>query len=533
MKQRALITCCAMSILFSGFWISCTRELEFDKLSTDNLSGEWAFPLINSTITIDDILTDTSGAVNTGDDGLITLIYEADEMISIDGKERTTIPDQVKMMTETIDLPTVPLNAEAEIPLSFDFVFELLDENHRVDTMELKQGNYTIRLRTNLNKNAATIDLVVNNFIHWQTGEPMSTQFNISNPGGGELELSWEVDLKEYYVQFHNEIPFNTVYIDGLVTFQMDNNPNLSPYTFQLINEFEGVAFSKFVGFIAENEESYADSIPITLFNSTDFSSILFGPESVRLNFDVFNSLGLPVVLELERFTAYNTVNSTDSIELTLNPSSIAINYPSFEDFNTYSHTEINTDFVDVNAMLAISPDILYLNFTGHINRDMPPETINYFADNSNLMLEASIEVDLFAGVESFEVADTLDFDPASLENVNMAEFMVEIENGFPILADIQVRFMDPQFNPLFDLFENATTLIEAGKTGPAPDYRVTSSATRKTFVVLEREKLELLQQAEKLLFSAVMSTEDNEFVKIYSDYTMNLKLGAKVIYTY
>lgn len=533
MKQQAYIACCVVAALFLGIMQSCTKDFEFDKLSTENLSGEWAFPLINAEVTIQDILSDTSSAINTGEDGLITLVYKTDDMASMDGTERTQIPDQEKILTENFELPQLPAGIQAEIPLSFDFVFELLEPDHRIDTMYMKSGAYTIGLKTNLNRSSANIDLVVNNFRHFETGEPLSASFDLSNPDGGEVFLSLEVDLTEYYVQFDNQDQQNTVFIDGLLTFETDDNPDLSPYYFNLVNEFRDIQYSRFIGYIAENQESYADTISINIFNSTDFSSMVFGPGSVRLNFEVYNSLGLPIVLELNQFTAYNTINSMDSIELTLDPSSIAINYPSINEFNTFAKTVINTDFVDINEMLDISPDRLFLSFTGHINRDMPPETINYFADNSNLRVEANIEVDLFAGISAFRVSDTLDFDPSNLDNMDMLEFMVEVENGFPINADVQLHFMDAQFNHLTDLFESEVNLIDAGITGPEPDYKVISPTTKKSYVLLGGDKLDLIRNAEKIIFSAVLSTESNQFVKIYSDYSMHLNLGAKVIYSY
>ena len=66
---------------------SCTKDFEFDKISLDNLSGEWAFPLINSSIDLEDLLNDTSGIVTTGEDGFVTLVYESNNLVSMDGKD--------------------------------------------------------------------------------------------------------------------------------------------------------------------------------------------------------------------------------------------------------------------------------------------------------------------------------------------------------------------------------------------------------------------------------------------------------------
>ena len=56
---------------------------------------------------------------------------------------------------------------------------------------------------------------------------------------------------------------------------------------------------------------------------------------------------------------------------------------------------------------------------------------------------------------------------------------------------------------------------------------------SRKTFVELNREELDLVEQADKIHFRALLSTENSQLVKIYSDYYIQLQLGAKVIYNY
>jgi len=520
------------SILFILY--SCTKDFEFDKLSTDNLSGEWAFPLINSIISIQDVLNDTTGIITTGADGFITLVYESNDLVSMDGKERTIIPDQEKVLTEVFSVAdSIPAGIPAQLLLPFDFQFEMVDENHRIDSMYLKNGEYIIGLTTNLNVDNADVTLFVDNFIHIETLEPLHVTFNMDNPNGQELSFSESVDLTQYYVQFDNSVQQNKVIINAYIDLVTDDNPNLSPYYFNLENEFNNIEFDRFYGYIGENFESYSDTVEISIFNSTDLSNLVFGEGSVKLNLDVYNSLGIPITLDVSQLMAYNTVGNTDSINLNIDPNIIDINFPELVDFNEYALTEINTDEINVNQIMDISPDKLILRVNGLLNDDASPESVNYFADNSNLYVDASLELQLFGGISSFEIVDTIDFDPANFENFDALEFMIEVTNGFPINADIQLDFIDGEYNIKHSLMPSSETVIQSGIVGPSPEYRVTDPTVKKTFVLLDREGLDKVQESSQILFTAILSTENSQLVKIYDEYDIGLRLGAKVVYIY
>jgi len=67
-------------LLSPFFLISCIeKELDFDSIKSQNWSSEWAVPLINSTITIDDLIKDSTALIHDGEDGLLTLVYESAE----------------------------------------------------------------------------------------------------------------------------------------------------------------------------------------------------------------------------------------------------------------------------------------------------------------------------------------------------------------------------------------------------------------------------------------------------------------------
>ncbi len=94
MKTAKLITNLQLIVLCIILLACMKNDFEFDKLKTDNLNAEWGVPLVSSKLTLEDFLNDTSGTINVNPDGLISLIYESEQLFSVQAQDRTHIPDQ-------------------------------------------------------------------------------------------------------------------------------------------------------------------------------------------------------------------------------------------------------------------------------------------------------------------------------------------------------------------------------------------------------------------------------------------------------
>jgi hypothetical protein len=70
---------------------------------------------------------------------------------------------------------------------------------------------------------------------------------------------------------------------------------------------------------------------------------------------------------------------------------------------------------------------------------------------------------------------------------------------------------------------------MEAATVGAPPNYRVESPSTKITEIVIAGDQIDRIADARKILIEATLSTDNDELVKIYSDYIIDLKLGAKV----
>ena len=71
--------------------------------------------------------------------------------------------------------------------------------------------------------------------------------------------------------------------------------------------------------------------------------------------------------------------------------------------------------------------------------------------------------------------------------------------------------------------------LMVAAGVGSPPEYRVVSPTITLTEIELPEEDLEELEKATKNIGYSHVSTEEGQEVKIYADYEILLRLGAKV----
>jgi len=514
---------------------SCVEdELDFDGIKTQNWTSEWALPLINSNLDLKDLIKDSTGIIQEEEDGLIVLVYDSEELFNWDTEEITTVPDQSSNLEENFDLPQIPPDFSAEVPVMFTLPFQLNQEGQRVDSAKIKSGFYRLKVRTDLNKDFANAFFKVPSLIHSQTRDPLVFNVNISyQPSMGEIVKDTLFDLTGYTLIVDQTMSgVNELTIEALIGFEGDENPDLSPYYMKLENQFTGIRFSNFFGYAGYQTIEMQDTIYLNLFEINEDGYFDFGPGSVNLSIDLYNSFGLPADLEFLRFTAYNPVIPPDSLEIFLFgegvPQIIELNYPSYEEIGEAALTTVETVNSNIYEALEISPNRIFLKAEGRLNPAQNPEDENFVLDTSYLKADVSLELKLFGSASGFTIADTVDFEMEQLDEAEYLEFAVDVSNGFPINAEIQLYFVDSVYNELHSLLPEDEILMPAAAVGNSPDYKVLAPAEKITYIELDKEEMEIITNAREIIIRATLSTYDNDLVKIYSDYSIELMVGAR-----
>ncbi|MEZ5196059.1 MAG: hypothetical protein R2764_06560 [Bacteroidales bacterium] len=511
------------------------KELDFDNIKSQNWNSIWAIPLVNSILTLEDFITDTTGIINEDETGLVTLVYESEELISYRAEEFIDIPDQEKLLNEEFVLPDTTVGATFSVDVPFSFLLELDEPGLRIDSSIMKNGVYRFTLSTNLNKSDARVDVIVPNIVYAGTQEPLQFGFDLYyGKGIKEIVKDTLIDLIGYSMKFEDsQEALNELLIYTTVTVVEDGSNNLSPYFLTLNNSFEDLLYSRLFGYVGQEILELQDTVMINIFAINEDGYFSFGPESVGLELEIMNSFGLPVLIDIERFQACRGGSNPDSVDIYIfgegNPSVIDLNYPTINNIGGEALTQVISTTSNINEALEISPDKLLIELKSYLNPDGDTTLYNFVLDTSEIRANMTLSLELFGGVNGFKVVDTADFTLEQLDEINALQFVVDIENGFPINAIVQIEFVDSVYNVLHSLLPPNDQLMIAGITGGAPDYKVISPSQKTTFFEMDRDQLESIAETKKVIISAVFSTNEGQLVKIFSDYSIDLKLGAKV----
>lgn len=509
-------------------------ELEFDKIKSQNWESEWAIPLINSTLTIKDLLNDSVNVILEGEDGLITLVYESNDLVSVTADEITEIPDQDKTDVESFDLPNIPPGFNDSVPVDFNFIFELDEEDIRVDSILFKTGTYHFTGRSNIDRDVSHVSFFFPNFKRKEDFQPLQFWMNFNNPtGAGEVIRDTLIDLSNYILTFDYAFAdTNEVTVHAVIHAEGDNNPYTNPYYIAIENEFSDQEFFKFFGFAGQQDIHMDDTISIDLFDVNQEGYFSFGEGSVTMNIDVSNSFGIPVLLDIETFTAYHGDPDPDSVPIHIFgeyvPPEIVLEYPDLSQIGEVAYTEVIAENSNMHEALEISPNRIYVDIVGHLNPQGNPDVVNFMIDTSAIHVDLALELNLFGSINDFKITDTVDFEINSLDDIESLFFKVIVENGFPINAAVQLAFTDSINQVIYEMFPDYELLMVAAAISDDPaNYRVESPTTEITEIPIAKEDFEKLEASKNILITAYLSTDEK--VKIFSDYEINLKMGARV----
>jgi len=515
---------------------SCIKDqLGFDKIRTSPWEAKWAFPLVNTSMSLDEILNDTLGFIHEGEDGLLSLVYVNDSMVSIDAKDLISIPDQDIESTEDFILPDLPPGEPITIPVTFNFPFETEKEDQRIDSIFFSEGNYIFEIITDLNKNEASVDVLVPSLVSISNHEALSFTIDLSNGDGGEVNWETDLDLSSYILIFDEALP-NELKIECEFNIVSDDNPNNSPYFFNVNSQFSNLQFEYLFGYFARYDVELHDTISLDIYKLNQEGSFQFGPGSVNFDFTTYNSYGLPINLELTEARAFHGDDET-FVDIYLfgdnTPNIFEINYPDYSQIGEIVTTTTSGENSNIHEALNISPNKIFIEVLGTLNPEENPSIPNFVLGNSQFNTDIALELELFGSASGFRIADTLDFS-VDLGDLNSLDLIFDIENGFPIEASIWLHLIDSLGSKIYEVSSYDELLIAGGETGGEENnYRVLNPEKKLTTISIDNEGVYAIKQTRQIVVNAELSTTDGELAKIYSDYSLNLKLGANLGYKY
>lgn len=251
--------------------------------------------------------------------------------------------------------------------------------------------------------------------------------------------------------------------------------------------------------------------------------------EEVNLTFSVENSIGCDTRFIINSMQSINT-KTNNTITLSGSILSSVFNIPRATQnpiVPSYSELLISNSNSNVNKLIENFPDKFGYEFTLQIN---PQGNISNYKDfvYSDKTLNASLNIEIPLSL----ITNSLTLEhitPLLIQNVKETNkikdgtFTLLIDNGFPLDATLQVFILDGNQKKVDSLLISNNLAYAASLDN---NLRVIQKNRTKLYIPLSESKMDLVLSSSQLLIKIAFTTIPNDkFLKIYSDYTIDIKL--------
>lgn len=477
-----------------------------------------ALPLVNSSFKIGDIIDlDELGSIEVDDEGMVSIVYRG-RVFSLPASQIFQIPNQ----SQSFNISVNPSSKSEQV---FDKIFLVtFDQNQVISWVKFLEGQFRVEL--------TAPQLIADGYNISATFEILGS---VSSSGGlvqGQLDAQnpAQVPLNGATLDFGNDA--NMFMVRYTVTVSGNGTPTHAPYTVDFAQNMTGLRYELLYGYIGEIAFPVGKTgVDLGLFRNANLGSIFFEAPNFRLVAN--NSYGTPIHLYFNDFFAKNKENETIDIENADVQNYLVIAAPAEPGITEVSRFVLDRSNTNIDAIMDIRPSEIIYDVSGLINPGNTPAQ-NFIRHDSRLGIDLEIDLPFWGRVDFFEISDTLDLSFDDLpEELEWIEIKLQMNNGFPLNAVVEVFFADENYNILTPLFANPgdANIIEAAPTNP-PTQTVVQPVNKTTFIMIDDARLEHIRQASNILLQVRLLTynqQAGESVKFLEDYELGIQMGARV----
>ena len=525
--------------LFAIVVVASTQSCrKLSKYSDPNLiapsswNPQFAAPIAFANFGVYDIMaqTDSSDLVVIDPvSGEIALVYKG-EIVSVTAEDIISLPtisEQVSFSTADLNIPTVPSFSASISQQSSQSSLFAVPNGVEFHTVNFKSGAIELSFTSDLKHN---INLVVTFPYMLKNGSPLTATLS-GTYTSGPVTATGSIDLAGVTANFTNAgVSVNTVVMNVQTTVngtgqEINGNENII-----LDASVSSPAYKNATGYFGQQSlGNYADSILIKIFNTA--TNGYFELTNPKIRLELINSFGFPLELALGNMQSIN-LNTGVTLPLVGYPSPVNILSPTILGESKTTTIELNTSNTsNISSIISPSPKYFYFEVEGQSNPNGPGTNLNFIQDTSRFKINAELELPMEGFAYGFEVQDTIDFsfneDVSQIESIS---FRLIVNNGFPVDIDVDVIFVDDNYDPLFSLTDGFELIVASGETNT--NGEVITITEKVSDLVANNNQLPLLEKAKYVILKANMETkngQNGEIIKILDTYTIGVHLGMNI----
>lgn len=499
MKTKHLLTPLLLATV-----LGCAPDIDTDKFQNFQYRGEWSIPLLNSRVSLEDILVeDTLFTVDP--DGALRLIYESDSLIGFSIDDFANVPSQDPIVTTVpMDVPSFSVSSSLGTIGGAEF-----------KTLRIREGELNFEVTNAL---SATVELLVvinNATINGSTFQvslvaPVGTSQQTVSVAGLEMDLS-DGGTTTNYISFDIQV--------------VNNGGAPAGSTVDLSMTYQDLLFGRAVGYFGQR----SINVPTGNFELgvQAFENFLDGLylDDPTIDLIVSTNVGLPLQLDLDM----DGINTSGDLE-PLGLNSIQISGPSvIGDYDT-TVVRIDKNTSNIVDFIANVPNTILYSGSGIMNPQGQTGTDNFVTADGEMQLGLRLDLPLALRTQNLvfeQLIEDIDFGgmEEATDPIEKLILKFHVENEFPLDADLKLRFLDDNNaatdSVSLDLFDAAPVDANGRSTG----YQITVEEETITGAKIER-----LIRSKKLELIVTMNTTNNgnTTVVLYDDYDIRVKLGVQ-----
>lgn len=498
-------------LLLLGTFSACEEIDQLDNIDDINYDAEFAFPLINTRLAMQDVLDDLDEAssIRVDENGLLHFTYTGDVLtnqgLSALQDVADNLPSVIPVLSDNFAIPFA-------IPNQID-----------IDQLTFRSGelNYVVQ-----NQNPEPVEVRVILPQLYQGDSLLAYTFSLPGYSGtGAPPTATNQDMPTSLTDIR-VIPENdTVYIQYEAVTPDGEPVALRNFVFRINNPVLSYA----QGYLGQNRYvGNSDQIKIDFFEESYIDgTVRFADPTVR--FLVENSFGIPTKAVINDFAVTTVDGERLTVSSDLITSGIDFPFPPLDAVGesrtaTFVFDRSNSNIVE---LLSSNPLALEYDIDVQTHPGGHTEEKGFLTEESTYSVRLEVDLPLDGQVDQFVLRDTTGLDLGELQELTEAEFKLIADNGIPLDADVQVYFLDAMNGVLDSLFTDEAQRIAGAQMNG--DGISTTPVSTEQILPYPPERLDALRQAKNLALNVRLSTESNmgSDVRIFQNQNIAIRLGV------
>ncbi|HOY07378.1 MAG TPA: hypothetical protein PLO67_18345 [Saprospiraceae bacterium] len=521
MQRKPILRLLLPILVMASMWSACNKS-DFDQLDLADHNAEFAFPLFNTTLGLDDLLFKVLNDTLSGDtlfinpDNTMTLYYTGDVAEKPASDIFQTFPSGPAPIPDT--LYQYPFNSPDGVTIR-DALFKTGMINLVIfnNTGQNLTGTFTVE---QIKKNGQKLTIPLN--------VPNNPVFPYSSP---IFDLTgWRAESENNELTFRYEL-----YTPDGVRVKI---PEVSPGISGVLVVFQNLTLSYLEGYWGYSSYPLTrDTIEIDI-NQTDLDGgiTIVNPKVTML---IANSWGFPT----RGYIKYLSFIGQNGEEIPLitsafnNDSTIDFNYPHYpNEIGQTKYTEVTLDENNSNiaSIFNSQPTRLIYEVEGISNAEHDPTVIGFLTDTSSIKLGVRVELLLEGTAKNFGAEQEMDlnfgeYSDLDTSKIQSVEFKLVTENSTPISADMQIVFLNEAGQAVDSLFTDGAKVIM--QSAPITNGVASGTTREENFIQMSATRFDRIRQTKKAVLKTSFTTAQGGTVpvKLLATNKAIVKMGIKV----